>query len=224
MSTTPPPAPSDVPPQEAPAWAAARTLPDAGELIAQWLERRRTWSPVHDSTGPTAETGSHLIAALTAANRAGYVTDNSQPGIDQPGLAQRAFVSGTLAPAHAWYAEYRALGTDLVAVIGHRSTDRRRTHPAPTTSIALTVIDGEPTTFGGRYPSRTEDPLLHAPLAPLLRRALRASDRLEVFDPSWGRDDLLWPWLHELAEDLTDGTADAWIRSRQAVGQPEEDR
>jgi hypothetical protein len=59
-------------------WAAARTLADLGELTAQWLEGRIASVPGYmPGWGPDPETAPH-IPVLAAANRAGFLTVNSQ--------------------------------------------------------------------------------------------------------------------------------------------------
>jgi hypothetical protein len=73
-------------------WAQTRTLADLGELTAQWLEGRIASVPGYCG-GPAEETAS-LVPVLAAANRAGFVTDSSQPGESGDGWEQRAAVQG----------------------------------------------------------------------------------------------------------------------------------
>lgn len=73
-------------------WTSARTLADLGELTAQWLEGVIAAVPGYCG-GPAEETAS-LVPVLAAANRAGFVTDSSQPGGSGPGWQQRAAVQG----------------------------------------------------------------------------------------------------------------------------------
>ena len=62
------------------AWEAARTLADLGELTAQWLEGAIASQPAYTpGCGPDPETAP-LIPVLACCNRAGYVTNGSQPG------------------------------------------------------------------------------------------------------------------------------------------------
>lgn len=80
-------------------WASARTFADLGELMARWLEGGIRSRPAYTpGAGPDEETG-ELIPLLAAVNRAGFLTDNSQPGDDGPGYdgrrwQQRAAVEG----------------------------------------------------------------------------------------------------------------------------------
>ena len=58
-------------------WKTARSLADLGELTARWLEGTEPNHPCCAS-GADEET-SPLIVELAALNRAGFVTDFSQP-------------------------------------------------------------------------------------------------------------------------------------------------
>lgn len=74
--------------------ARARTLADLGELTARWLEGKiKSLPTVIPGYGPDEET-TKLIPVLAAVNRAGYVTDFSQPGEAERRWTQRAAVSG----------------------------------------------------------------------------------------------------------------------------------
>lgn len=57
-------------------WAAARTLPDLGELTAQWCTGQVAQTPGH-AGGPCPETLPYLDL-LAAVNRSGFVTEGSQ--------------------------------------------------------------------------------------------------------------------------------------------------
>lgn len=63
-------------------WKAAQNLGQLGGLMALWLEGHiASWPGYQPNWGPDEETH-ELIPTLAAANRAGYVTIGSQPGID----------------------------------------------------------------------------------------------------------------------------------------------
>jgi hypothetical protein len=81
-------------------WKAAGSLADLGNLMALWLEGQlSSWPGYQPGFGPADET-LDLVPTLAAANRAGYVTIGSQPGVDpETGFdgatwAQRAAVEG----------------------------------------------------------------------------------------------------------------------------------
>ncbi|WP_370973713.1 hypothetical protein [Amycolatopsis sp. cg9] len=85
-------------------WYAARDLRDLGRLTALWLEGAIESQPGYEpGFGPDEETA-ELVPVLARANRAGYVTDASQPGrapgtgFDGATWAQRAAVEGWIAP------------------------------------------------------------------------------------------------------------------------------
>jgi predicted kinase len=177
-------------------WRAARSIADLAELTALWLEGRIASHPgVMPTCGPDEETA-HLVPVLALANRAGYLTDNSQPGIAETGFdgrwwAQRAAVTGWVRRDHA--------GIDLV---------NRITGPAHAAGlivcadshrdgVTVTSVDGHDyTTFGallGKRDLRTLWPahLIHRDLF----RQLQGAIHLTVIDPEWGRDDRPWEVL-----------------------------
>ncbi len=190
-------------------WATTTALAGVGELVAQWLDGTRQWIPTYSSSTPHAETRGHIRAALARVNRAGWVTDSSQPGLQRPGLRQRAYASGIAPPALTRYAEQLASDSDLVVL---RAV--RRPGSTPDINLAVTVRGGRPGTWLGNWAPPEHDVLLEAPLPAPVAEAVQAAEALQVFDPVWGRDDVLWPWLHRLAADLSDGTAARWWERR----------
>jgi hypothetical protein len=84
------------------AWQSANTVADLGGLMARWLEGDlKSWPGYQPGYGPDDETR-RLIPTLAALNRAGFLTDSSQPGEMGPGFdgawwSQRAAVSGFVA-------------------------------------------------------------------------------------------------------------------------------
>ncbi|MGW3154562.1 DUF6919 domain-containing protein [Streptomyces sp. NPDC001089] len=131
-------------------WKTAETLTDLGDLMALWLEGEITsWPGYARGFGPDEETR-ELIPTLAAANRAGYVTIASQPGIDPgPGFdglvwQQKAAVEGfvrnfDLLRALVDAAETAGLDYEVVDTL---DTGER--------GIVVTTRDGKPQTgFGG---------------------------------------------------------------------------
>jgi hypothetical protein len=90
-------------------WSSARTLAGLGELTAQWLEG--VIGSVPGYCGGPAEETAELVPVLAAANRAGFVTEGSQPGRSGPGWEQRAAVQG--------FADDGTLGRLRQACTGH---------------------------------------------------------------------------------------------------------
>lgn len=111
-------------------WYAARDLRDLGRLTALWLEGEIKSQPGYEpGCGPDEET-EELIPVLARANRAGYVTDGSQPGLadtigfDGATWTQRAAVEGWIAPDRAPELADAARRAGLI-VITHTVLNRR---------------------------------------------------------------------------------------------------
>jgi hypothetical protein len=73
-------------------WETACTLTELGELTARWLTGELAEHPAYGGT-PEEETKS-MVDLLAGVNRAGLLTDFSQPGVADPGNPQRAAVAG----------------------------------------------------------------------------------------------------------------------------------
>jgi hypothetical protein len=80
-------------------WKRATTLRRLANLMAAWFEGTCTFQPAYNASNPNLET-EPLLLHLIRANRAGFFTESSQPGLDghrgHDGAVrhQRAFVSG----------------------------------------------------------------------------------------------------------------------------------
>ena len=165
-------------------WKRAQSLEDLGELTARWLEGTEPHHPCSIGGGPDGET-SRLVSDLAMLNRAGFVTDHSQPGERlQDGFAQRAAASGFCVEAMARRIATLGLWTDLVVIAfpsgcegGHR--------------VPITIVEHRPYTWAGRYELVELDNFAEACGAELVER-LRACWRIDVFDPQWGRERYLW--------------------------------
>lgn len=168
-----------------PRFATARALLELGELTAQWLEGRFEAIPTWRGR-PDAET-SELIPALAMLNRAGYVTEFSQPG--DVAEEQRAAVAGFCderTADHLW----RALAsTELVVLSYPPGVDEPSLHVPVTldAGVIRTCVRG------------SADPDVMSPgcWSANALVALRSAWQVSVFDPVWGRNDLLWPRLAE---------------------------
>lgn len=160
-------------------WAQARTIADLGELTAQWLEGRIGSQPGYmPNCGPDEETAA-LVPALAAANRAGYLTSNSQPGCDGPGYdgrrwTQRAAVCG--------------FADSATAARIRRAANRYGCRVVEDEVMPCTTRDGQPVTwFGGRVHRRD----LAATWKPVSLDAYRAvldAHQIAVIYPDWGPD------------------------------------
>ena len=181
-------------------WKDARTVADLGNLTANWLEGRGSQYPAYGDPRPAEETA-ELIPALTALNRSGFLTDNSQPGEYGRGYdgriwTQLPFVTGFVARDNrqlvkAIQRDCRAIG--LVVVIDGRRDDRR-----PGGIPAVLVGDEVPMNVGTRVRDRdlrnawAED-------APHAVAALLASYQVTVIDLEGERTTRMWDVLIRVA-------------------------
>jgi hypothetical protein len=188
-------------------WESATTLPELGELVARWLEGDIASQPGYmPNCGPDPET-TDLVPVLARCNRAGFVTNGSQPGDpDGPGYdgatwGQRAAVEGFADEATAKWILAAAEVRDLIVFLRPPWTLRdilcyprvylwgERLDPGePVTRCAGRIH----TSFGRRIPVGD---LTYGECSPQMRRVLRGSWQVTVVDPEWGRNDLLWETL-----------------------------
>jgi hypothetical protein len=179
-----------VTPEEARAsWWKARTVVDLGDMTARWLEGRLPYLPAYFGDQPAEET-EELISILAAINRAGFMTTQSQPGRRLGSKSgQRAFVTGFTAEENVQRIERALLPTELVMLA---------TEPGLETflRVPVTIDDGSAFTWVGWSESADDiDAQYGDDLSPAALIALRAAWCVELFDPKWGRNTLLWPSL-----------------------------
>lgn len=182
-------------------WGEARTLTDLGELVALWLHGRIPSQPGYmPGFGPDEETA-ELIPTLTALNRAGYVTDGSQPGCDEHEdgrhWLQRAAVEGF---ADDDTAQLLCETADLAGMIhvARRSAWRCSWR----TSVPVTLLNGRRHTGFGTQLSRRHLRWTYAECNREAQRALSDAWQVTLVDPEWGRDDRLWPLLRRVVPEL----------------------
>ena len=161
------------------AWADARTVADLGQLMARWLEGDlKSWPGNAPGYGPDDETRP-LLPSLVAANRAGYVTTNSQPGLDGAGFdgarwRQRAAVDGFVTDPDMLRKLQRAAQKHGLRV----STSGQWT--------VVTERASEPVTAFGQ---RVDDRVLRSVWPGIHRSAYRAvadAQQVTVLHPVWG--------------------------------------
>lgn len=169
-------------------WRGARTLEDLGELTAAWLEGTISYLPTCTVETPDAETRD-LIPYLAAANRAGFVTDQSQPG--EPltdGCGQRAFVTGYCSEPVVDRIRDAILAADLVAIFnppGWISPVR----------IPVTIDDGAEYSWIGDPIDEENIRHFYSDDCPGAVDALLDAWQVAIFDPVWGRTEELWARL-----------------------------
>ncbi|MFJ7213734.1 DUF6919 domain-containing protein [Amycolatopsis sp. NPDC098790] len=178
-------------------WLNAEDLAGIGGLMARWLEGNLSYQPAYYGSAPDEETA-ELVPVLAALNRAGFVTEFSQPGIQLTnGSAQRAAVGGFCDDAMLLNLKVATFGTDLVML-------RFASGDTGEGSVVVTLDEREEYTFLGR--TEGPDDLEHGygeDLSPAGLTALIDAWQIHLFDPVWGRNDLLWPLLTDTVELLT---------------------
>jgi len=173
-------------PAEVAAWRAAESLAELGELTARWLTGEMRYQPAYFDTEPDSETAP-FVSELAAINRAGFMTDGSQPGEAWVAGGQRAFISGFCSEATVERLRHFLLMTDLV-VLAHWPGSEETTY-----QLAVTVIDRRENTWVGGI--STVSDLLHyydQALSPRALMELASAWQVCVVDPVWGRPGLLF--------------------------------
>ncbi|MGW7350966.1 DUF6919 domain-containing protein [Streptomyces sp. NPDC054784] len=171
---------------DAAAWRSAQTVADLGRLMARWLEGDLVSHPGYiPGCGPDEETD-ELVPVLARLNRAGFLTDCSQPGerrwTDAGWWEQRAAVSGFIAdPALADRLTAACLAADLIVA----------TEPIP---ASLDEVE-QHTWFGGQRPEADLDWLWRPHVSPAAWGDLRQARQVTFIEPHLGRNDRLWTVL-----------------------------
>jgi hypothetical protein len=176
-------------------WSNAASVADLGNLMADWLEGRIPKRPGYFGRRPDPETTTRLIRTLAAINRAGYVTEGSQPGCDEmsTGRAKRTH----------WLqcAAVQGFITDLGLLGTIRDAARRAslTVIVDGPQTVVTWVDGKPyTAFGGTV--RGGD--LRIMWDGIGRDAwadIRTARQVAIIDPHQGPSDRLWDLLDQIA-------------------------
>jgi uncharacterized protein DUF6919 len=174
-------------------WSEVDDLIGIGGLTARWLEGDITYRPARDGRAPGDEIG-ELAPVLTALNRAGFVTDFSQTALrPNAGSARRAAVGGFCDESMRLKLARATATTDLVALW----------FPPAVKSAARVVVTldaGKELTWLGS--ATAPDAIEYSYGADLSLDGLEAlidAWQVQVFDPVWGRDDVLWPLLADVA-------------------------
>ncbi|MDN5917826.1 MAG: hypothetical protein L0I76_22470 [Pseudonocardia sp.] len=192
-------------------WAEPVTLAGLGEVTARWLEREVTSQPGYQpGWGPDTET-EPLIPVLARACRAGFVTDGSQPGVDEldrpylggpgPRYQQRATVEGFCdqATAERIRAAAEAAGLLVLDVVPADVWRYDYSGCVDVTRCGDTPV----TSFGGRPTWRDLEVTRFAECNDTMLEVLCRAHQVTVIDPQWGRDDLLWPTLDQALDSTS---------------------
>lgn len=193
-------------------WFQATSLRSLGQLTADWLEGNNLYLPAYGATCPDPETRP-LIPTLAAANRAGYVTDCSQPGhdwttgFDGRQWRQLAAVSGYCdqRTAMSLYAA-AAPGTGVVAHMWAPGSKRRDDRFDVAATIRENWDTGEGwvnTVFGPPLSRRDVLGIYRGELCRAAVKTLTRAWQITLYDPEYGRNDRLWPLLEQWAAGRT---------------------
>jgi hypothetical protein len=181
-------------------WRAIRTLVDWGNVVADWIEGKTAWHPTYIAPAPEPETLDEA-ATLVALNRAGFVTDDSQAGlIDDAPLPwrQRNYICAWCDWDTADRLQRALLDTDLVALTIQPPEETGVGDVSIGVTYGATASEPEPImrTFLGR--SSTGHLSHYAEISPPLADLIDACAEIHIFDPRWGRNDLLLPTLRRV--------------------------
>lgn len=185
-------------------WRSAHTLPELGEVTALWLEGEiPSQAGYMPNCGPEDETLPH-VEVLAAINRAGYVTDWSQPGhaevigYDRDRWCQRAAVSGFMEAGPGIERVWRLAAASGLYCLVYRPLAQHRARRGQA-AVEVTSRNGQVFTLFGVQ--RDRDELWGGELGRRCESTLWQSAReVVVCDPDWGRNDRLWPMLAEFAK------------------------
>ncbi|MFJ9012311.1 DUF6919 domain-containing protein [Streptomyces canus] len=176
-------------------WRQAGSLAELGGLMARWLEGDLSVWPGYAVAGPDEETAD-LVPVLARLNRAGFVTDQSQPGCDEYGIyghwKQRAAVSGLVGDEQLLNALARVAEAERLTILV-RTVDEASRRPG----ITATTVDGEAYTDFGGHLSRSDLRHIWLGTSWAALAEIEAAWQVTLIDPVYGRTDRLWPALDE---------------------------
>lgn len=182
-------------------WRSAASITDLGKAMGDWLEGRTVSRPGYEQGYSVDGETSHLVPTLAAVNRAGYLTDSSQPGesgtaYDGRPYRQRAGVTGHIAAGDPLLRSLmdgaRSAGITVVAKGPGVSVGSRH-------GMVVTEWGGEPYTGFGAVTSRRQTDAIWDGVGRSARQHLLKGVALTLVDPVWGRDTVLWPLLARVA-------------------------
>lgn len=176
-------------------WKGARTFGDMGDLMALWLEGRIRTRPAYLARRPEPET-TPLITTLAAANRAGFLTDDSQPGRISDNGQQRPAVTGFVRDtAFLRRLVFEARSAGLTVVTAGTGTS---TAPEPG-RVTVTEVRGEPFTWYGGRIGRDDLLYLWQGLSLPTAALLCTSEQVAIIDPVFGPGQRLWNVLDRIS-------------------------
>jgi hypothetical protein len=182
-------------------WRSARTVADLGVLMAAWLEGQIASRPGYQPRyGPDGET-TDLIPVLAACNRAGFLTDDSQPGDAGEGFdgalwEQRAAVTGFVARDNHELLQRLAAAADQAGLLiaQHTTRDEWDDH----SGFAVTTRDGKRYTTYGRALGSDDLRFLWTGCHRQAVDQIVDAVQVTLAYPMFGPDLLLWEVLAEV--------------------------
>lgn len=175
-------------------WGQAESLADLGNLMALWLEGELSlWPGYEPGAGPDEETA-ELIPVLAAANRAGFVTDGSQPGcvetIDGACWEQRAAVTGLIRDPQLLSRVRASCEGAGLTVMWFGPPNDLWWHSTPVTFRGFDVM----TVFGVQLDEQ-DLKFVWRGIGPSAMAEVVDAWQVTIIDRCRGRNDLLWPAL-----------------------------
>ena len=161
-------------------WASARTLADVSALTVRWLNGEIKQTPGHGGP-PCAETIPH-IEVLTAVNRAGFLTTNSQSAAVASWGTCEAWVAGLMSGEALQRIQAEVIANPPLILAGARAHQRFGESP-----LNLRAAWRDDTGF-------------YADRCPQAAAEIRDAWFITITDPEPGRNDRLWPALADFAE------------------------
>jgi hypothetical protein len=185
-------------------WRATRSLADVAAVTALWLEGKVQSQPNYEpGYGPDEETAP-LVPMLAAWNRAGFLTDGSQPGD-----LEECAVQGTLWRQRAAVEGYidRYTGSRIMAAAIEAGlwvvVDGVTVHGEPFIAdgqcwgAVVTEMERQPHTWFGAHISGEWRDVMYEKCGYAAQKAIREALRLTVIDPEYDRNDVLWPVVND---------------------------
>ena len=162
-------------------WASCRDMADLGEMVIAWLGGEVAQTPGH--CGPPCAETIPLIPVLTAVNRAGFVTDNSQRADGRDGRTWKTWVIGFADDAAVAALRAAADGAGLVFNACRDPEHQCSEQP-----------------WGWPHCPRDDATGFWADACPAVAGWLWDSWWVYIEDPEDGRNDRLWPALEAFAD------------------------
>jgi hypothetical protein len=181
--------PERMPEQDRERWAPCRNIAELAAVSAAYLEGKVGSQPAYQPGAGVDDETLPIVPALAAANRAGFYTTSSQPGM-YDGFEQNAYVCG-------FAADYDTVSLldNLAAEAGLHFRVRRAHSPWDLTNRGRLHWGVEsPGNIESFYGEVCSDAAVEA---------LLNAYQVVIEDPEAGRDDRVWPLLNEFTNRRT---------------------